>query len=78
MSSVPAEPGCARNHSAIGNLTLAKRAAANAFKYAQCMRAHGVSKFPDPSGQGKNSPQFQSAWQACQSNLPSNRQGQQS
>jgi hypothetical protein len=80
VSSVPAESGWARNYSgAIGNLTLAQTAAANAneLKYAQCMRAHKVSNFPDPNGQGTNSPQFQSAWQACQSNLSRNLQGQQ-
>ncbi len=76
MSSVPAESGWARK-CAVGNLTLAQRAAANAFKYAQCMRAHGVSNFADPNGQGTNSPQFQSGWQACPPNLPRNLRGQQ-
>jgi hypothetical protein len=47
--------------------------------YTQCMRAHGVPTFPDPSSQGKpfdaqslqqagidgNSPQFQAASQVC-------------
>jgi hypothetical protein len=48
-------------------------------KYASCMRSHGVTNFPDPSGSGflnlpsgvdPNSPQFQSANQACQNLLP--------
>jgi hypothetical protein len=55
-------------------------------KYAECMRAHGVRNFPDPtqagngvslsvsgsvgSGLDPNSPQFQSAQRACQSLLP--------
>jgi hypothetical protein len=47
-------------------------------RYAQCMRAHGVPGFPDPSQGGAtelskstvNSPQFQSASQACQSLVP--------
>ena len=46
-------------------------------KVAACMRTHGFKTFPDPtvSNQGvvlhivgfdRNSPQFQSAWQTCQ------------
>jgi hypothetical protein len=42
-------------------------------KYAQCMRSHGISNFPDPSGQGGlsfqgvdvNSPQVVAANKAC-------------
>jgi hypothetical protein len=52
---------------------------AERLKYAQCMRSHGVTKFPDPDsygvfgllgpGQGvdPNSPTFQAAEKACQS-----------
>jgi len=51
-----------------------------ALKFAECMRAHGVSNFPDPStsgggislggpGMNMNSPQFQSAQHACQKYL---------
>jgi hypothetical protein len=78
VSRVPAESGWARKEIAIGNLTLPQRAAANAdeLKHAQCMRA-GVSNFPDPNCQGTKPQQFQSAWQACRSNPPSNLQGQQ-
>jgi hypothetical protein len=57
---------------------------AQALKFAQCMRAHGVPNFPDPSEQGNggpimikpgsgvdpNSPQYQKAMQACRSDLP--------
>jgi hypothetical protein len=50
-------------------------------KFASCMRSHGVPNFPDPSFSGgevrmnfygvdQNSPQYQSAQQACQSLLP--------
>ena len=48
--------------------------------WAQCIRAHGVSNFPDPSfsgtevhdsGVGSNSPQLQSAMDACKSQRPS-------
>jgi hypothetical protein len=46
-----------------------------AIAYAQCIRTHGVSNFPDPNSQGEltpdginpSSPQFQSAQKACQS-----------
>jgi hypothetical protein len=46
-----------------------------AIAYAQCMRSHGVSGFPDPNAQGvfalggvnPSSSQFQSAQKACQS-----------
>jgi hypothetical protein len=55
-------------------------------KYAQCMRAHGLPNFPDPhytsggigrpsgivggGGYDRNSPQVQSAQQACQHLMP--------
>ncbi len=54
--------------------------------FAHCMQTHGVPQFPDPTANGAiglpqgvdpNSPQFQQAWQECQSNLPGNLQGQQ-
>ncbi|HEY6297145.1 MAG TPA: hypothetical protein VIX15_15915 [Streptosporangiaceae bacterium] len=54
--------------------------------FAHCMQTHGVPQFPDPTANGAiglpqgvdpNSPQFQRAWQECQSNLPGNLQGQQ-
>lgn len=52
--------------------------------YAQCMRAHGISDFPDPQGGGitlpnnagsngdldPNNPRFQAADQACRSLAP--------
>jgi hypothetical protein len=53
-----------------------------ALAYSQCMRSHGVPNFPDPqraaggtrvtigNGVDPNSPQFQSAQQACQSLYP--------
>jgi hypothetical protein len=53
---------------------------AQALKFSQCMRAHGVPKFPDPTSNGAitikagpgsgidpGSPQFQAAQKACQS-----------
>ena len=47
-------------------------------RFAQCMRSHGVTNFPDParngafliSGNVQNEPDFQSAFQACRSLLP--------
>jgi len=45
-------------------------------KYARCMRAHGLSKFPDPTSSGltlsgvdPNSPRFQAAQKVCRSLL---------
>ncbi len=59
---------------------------AQALKFSQCMRSHGVADFPDPTAQGgrisisikagpgsdlnPNSPQFQAAQNACQHILP--------
>ncbi len=52
--------------------------------FAHCMQTHGVPNFPDPSSNGAlavpqgidaNSPQFQSAFQACSSLLPNNGAG---
>ena len=62
-------------------LTPAQQAEARAqgLKYSRCMRAHGISDFPDPNNQGgialqpkpgsdldPNNPQFQAANKACQ------------
>ena len=51
---------------------------ANAVKFSQCMREHGISDFPDPDSQGRmkinvtpgsdldpNKPQFKAAQKAC-------------
>jgi hypothetical protein len=51
-------------------------------RYAQCMRTHGVTRFPDPAGNGAltldkttiDSPQFRSASQACRSLAPAGSQ----
>ncbi len=52
--------------------------------FAHCMQTHGVPNFPDPTSNGAlgippgvnaNSPQFQSAYQACSSLLPNNGAG---
>jgi hypothetical protein len=52
-----------------------------ALKFAQCMRSHGVPKFPDPKAGGAltvggktgvdpNTPQFQAAQKTCQKLVP--------
>ena len=54
-------------------------------KFSQCMRAHGVSSFPDPNSSGQigidsssgidpRSPTFQSAQKACKKYLPNGGQ----
>jgi len=58
-------------------------ARAQALRYARCMRAHGISDFPDPNAQGgialkpssggdldPNNPQYQAADKACKSLMP--------
>ena len=55
-----------------------QQATSKALKFSACMRSHGIANFPDPvsrnggviisgSGIDPNSPQFQSARQACRS-----------
>jgi hypothetical protein len=52
--------------------------AADAVKFARCIRSHGVSNFPDPPSSGqltippddRNTPAFESASKACQSLMP--------
>jgi hypothetical protein len=54
------------------------RALAKGLKFAQCMRAHGVANFPDPTSAGvvhlngvdPGSPQYQSAQKVCESVVP--------
>jgi hypothetical protein len=53
-----------------------------ALQFANCMRTHGVTNFPDPDGQGSigvtrnevQSPAFQAAQQACRHLLPNSGQ----
>jgi hypothetical protein len=61
-----------------------KQAVGQLLRYAACMRAHGITNFPDPevannrislsvgagSGIDPGSPQFQSAQQACKRLMP--------
>jgi hypothetical protein len=57
----------------------AAKVEAEQLRYAQCMRTHGVSDFPDPSANGgftipnsadQNSSFFQGAERACKNLLP--------
>ncbi|HEY1915792.1 MAG TPA: hypothetical protein VGH27_09470 [Streptosporangiaceae bacterium] len=67
-----------------------QEALAQALKHTNCMRAHGITNFPDPvaedqggqlgisinpSGLDMNSPQFQAAQTACQQYQPGPRKG---
>jgi hypothetical protein len=58
-------------------------ARSSALAYSECMRAHGITAFPDPNSQGgisisggpgsaldPNSPQFKAADQACRKLMP--------
>jgi hypothetical protein len=58
-----------------------ERAESGALKYTQCMRDHGLPKFPDPQisngailfgSVGPNTARYESAQNACQSLLPEN------
>lgn len=84
-SSGSDSPGIASLGSASRSTSAADSASTqgNALKYAQCMRAHGVPKFPDPGPNGQlqmkvgpgtgidpNSPTFQAAQRACQKYRP--------
>lgn len=56
-------------------------------KLATCMRAHGVTNFPEPNSQGKmiitggnsgvdpSSPTYQAAWKVCRKDLPNGGSG---
>jgi len=76
-----ARQACRQDLPKLGLQTSGQKARANAeaLKYATCMRASGVSNFPDPDGQGviqiknatgtldPNSPQFEKAETDCKS-----------
>ena len=65
-----------------GGATSGQTGQSDMLKFAQCMRVHGVSSFPDPDpnssavrmphGIDPNSASFKAAQSACQSALPSN------
>jgi hypothetical protein len=82
-SGGPADPGVAGASSATASPSQSASVSgeAEALQYAACMRSHGVQDFPDPTvqngsvgfsvtagdGVDQNSPQYQSARQACSS-----------
>jgi hypothetical protein len=80
--------GCGSTDAASGTATNAGtpsgKSPQQAFQFAQCMRAHGVSNFPDPNGNGiqigpnsgvnPQSPAFQTAQNACKRYLPNDGQ----
>jgi hypothetical protein len=80
--------GCGSTDAASGTATDAAssggKSPQQALQFAQCMRAHGVSNFPDPTGQGiqiapnsginPRSPAFQTAQTACKRYLPNDGQ----
>ena len=82
-SGGPADPGVAGVSSATASPSQSATVSgeAEALQYAACMRRHGVPDFPDPTvqngsvgfsitagdGVDQNSPQYQSARQACSS-----------
>lgn len=71
--------GCAIALTACGSSAKPTGGDAAAIRFAACMRAHGVSDFPDPSpgggiqipsGDNPRAPAFQSAQHACSKLLP--------
>jgi hypothetical protein len=67
-----------------GGAALSTQQQAQLLQFSKCMRLHGVPDFPDPSSHGlvlgsagvdPQSPQFQSAQNACKSYLPGNGSG---
>jgi hypothetical protein len=79
VTATLAVAGCSNSSSSVtGGGNAQGTPTANAEQFAQCMRAHGVSNFPDPTAQGTfdlpsnvtNSPQFAAADTACKSLAP--------
>jgi hypothetical protein len=75
-TSAAVTAGCGGGGGSNGNA--AANDSANAVKFSQCMRQHGISDFPDPDAQGHlqirispgspmnpNNPQFKAAQKAC-------------
>jgi hypothetical protein len=67
-----------------GGAALNAQQQAQLLQFSKCMRSHGVPDFPDPSSHGLDlgsgavdpqSPQFQSAQNACKSYLPGSGSG---
>lgn len=81
-SLLPSGGSTLSTQAAGGSLSTEKQA--QLLRFARCMRAHGVSNFPDPTSQGialspsidPKSPQFEAATQACRKLAPALGQGQ--
>jgi hypothetical protein len=83
--------GCGGTHSSGGNHVAVTTARAKAVKFAECMRANGVSAFPDPDASGAltidavangssldtNSATFKQALNTCKNLEPAGFIGQQ-
>jgi len=78
----PAGPGVA-NAGPTSSASPSGSAHGSALAYSRCMRAHGITKFPDPDSNGNlglnagpgtgidpNSPQYKAADQACKHLMP--------
>ena len=78
----PAGPGVA-NAGPTSSASPSASASGSALAYSRCMRAHGITKFPDPNSHGNlginagpgtgidpNSPQYKAADQACKHLMP--------
>lgn len=72
---------CGGSGASAGTGTSPRAGAAQALEFSKCMRAHGVTNFPDPgsgggvqigpgSGLHPQSPAFQAAQKACRGKLP--------
>jgi hypothetical protein len=84
----PAGPGVA-NAGPTSSASPSTSASGSALAYSRCMRAHGITKFPDPDSHGDlglnagpgsgidpNSPQFKAADRACKHLMPAPNAGQ--
>jgi hypothetical protein len=66
-----------------GSASAKQDTSAQLVRYAECMRGHGVTSFPDPTASGAltldkstiESPQYQTASHACRSLAPAGSQG---
>jgi hypothetical protein len=78
--------GCGGAHGPAAGGSGPDRASVALLAYARCMRAHGVSNFPDPSAGGRIAisgdgdpnpglPTFRAASRACRALLPGGSQG---
>jgi hypothetical protein len=85
----PSSPGIANLGTSSASPTSSSAGQGSALAYSQCMRAHGISDFPDPNSAGSlslnasagsdlspSNPQYQAANNACKSLKPAVSQQQ--